>query len=148
MATARIDNIGIVVNDMDAAVAFFQAIGMELEGRGTFDGPWMDRTIALDGAKCEIGMLKTTDGHGRIELSRFVTPVASDDGANNQPVNTLGYLRVMIEVDDIDGVVGRLQRLGGTLVDSIVNYENVYRICYVRSPEGFLVGLSEAVKAG
>ena len=142
------DNVGIVVRDMDAAVAFFEAIGLELEGRGTFDGPWMDRTIALDGAKCEIGMLKTTDGHGRIELSRFVNPVAQDEGANHRPVNTLGYLRVMIQVDDIDAVVARLQRLGGTLVDSIVNYENVYRICYVRSPEGYLVGLSEALDNG
>src|SRR3954470_14580192 len=105
MAVLRMDNIGIVVNDMDAAVAFFEEIGLELEGRGTFEGPWMDRTIALDGARCEIGMLRMPDGNGRVELSRFVSPPVASTEPTNAPVNTLGYLRVMFEVDDVDDVV-------------------------------------------
>ena len=143
MAVQRMDNVGIVVEDMDAAIAFFEAIGLELEGRGTFEGPWMERTIGLDGAKCEIGMLRVPGGGGRVELSRFLSPVASDNGANHAPVNTLGYLRVMFAVDDLDGVVARLERLGAKLVDSIVNYENVYKLCYMRADEGFLVGLAQ-----
>jgi catechol 2,3-dioxygenase-like lactoylglutathione lyase family enzyme len=146
MAVLRMDNVGIVVADMDAAVAFFEEIGLQLEGRGTFEGPWMDHTIALDGARCEVGMLRMPDGNGGVELSRFISPPVASTEPTNAPVNTLGYLRVMFEVDDIDDLVRRLrERHGATLVDEIVNYENVYRLCYVRAPEGFLVGLAESV---
>ena len=143
MSVLRMDNVGIVVEDMDAAVAFFEEIGLRLEGRGTFDGPWMDRTIALDGARCEIAMLRMPDGHGAVELSRFVEPGAVDAGANNAPVNTLGYLRVMFAVDDVRDLVKRLERLGARLVGDIVDYEGAYLLCYVRSREGFIVGLAQ-----
>jgi catechol 2,3-dioxygenase-like lactoylglutathione lyase family enzyme len=143
MKGPRLDNIGIVVEDMAAAIAFFEAIGLELEGRGTFEGPWMDRTIALEGATCEIAMLRPAGGHGGVELSRFISPPATDAGANHAPVNTLGYLRVMFEVDDLDAVVAALERLGSKLVDAIVNYEGVYKLCYMRAPEGFIVGLAQ-----
>ena len=146
MPALRMDNVGIVVRDMDAAVAFFEEIGLRLEGRGVFEGPWMDRTIAIDGARCEVAMLRMPDGHGAVELSRFLTPEAGDIGAGSAPVNTLGYLRVMFEVDDVRDTVDRLTRLGGTLVDEIVNYEDVYQLCYVRSSEGFLVGLAQDLR--
>jgi catechol 2,3-dioxygenase-like lactoylglutathione lyase family enzyme len=143
MAVLRMDNVGIVVNDMDAAVDFFVELGLVLEGRGTFDGPWMDRTIALDGARCEIAMLRMPDGHGAVELSRFLSPPVVDTEPTNAPVNTLGYLRVMFAVDDLRDVVKRLERHGARLVDEIVNYEDVYLLCYVRSREGFIVGLAQ-----
>jgi catechol 2,3-dioxygenase-like lactoylglutathione lyase family enzyme len=143
MTVLRMDNIGIVVNDMDGAIEFFVELGLRLEGRDTLDGPWMDRTIALDGAKCEIAMLRMPDGHGAVELSRFVAPPAVETGSLNAPVNTLGYLRVMFAVDDVRAVVARLERLGARLIDEIVNYEDVYLLCYVRSREGFIVGLAQ-----
>lgn len=143
MSVLRMDNVGIVVKDMDAAIDFFVEIGLRLEGRGTYEGPWMDRTIALDGAKCEIAMLRMPDGHGAVELSRFISPPVVDPEPPKAPVNTLGYLRVMFAVDDVRDVVARLERLGATLVDEIVNYEDVYLLCYVRSREGFLVGLAQ-----
>jgi catechol 2,3-dioxygenase-like lactoylglutathione lyase family enzyme len=143
------DNVGIVVADMDAAIGFFQEIGLELEGRGTFDGPWMDRTIALDGARCEIGMLRTPDGHSKLELSRFLSPPLVSTQPANPPVNALGYLRVMFEVDDLREVVARLQaRHGASLVGEIVNFEDVYLLCYVRAPEGFMVGLAQSLGGG
>jgi catechol 2,3-dioxygenase-like lactoylglutathione lyase family enzyme len=149
MAVVRMDNVGIVVSDMDAAIAFFLEIGLELEGRGTFEGPWMDRTIALDGARCEIGMLRMPDGHGKIELSRFESPPVADTEPVRAPVNTLGYLRVMFEVDDIDDTVARLRdRHGATLVGEIVRYEDVYKLCYVRGPDGVIVGLAESLGTG
>jgi catechol 2,3-dioxygenase-like lactoylglutathione lyase family enzyme len=149
MARPRLDNIGIVVDDMQAAIDFFVEIGLELEGRGTFEGPWMDRTIGLDGARCEVAMLRPPDGHGGVELSRFISPPVASTAPATNPVNTLGYLRVMFEVDDIDGVVERLrERHGATLVDEIVTYENVYRLCYVRSREGYFVGLAQSLDAG
>jgi catechol 2,3-dioxygenase-like lactoylglutathione lyase family enzyme len=143
MTVLRMDNVGIVVNDMDAAIEFFVELGLKLEGRDTLDGPWMDDTIGLDGARCEIAMLRMPDGHGAVELSRFVSPPIADGGSMNAPVNTLGYLRIMFAVDDVRDVVTRLERLGATLVDEIVNYEDVYLLCYVRSREGFLVGLAQ-----
>jgi catechol 2,3-dioxygenase-like lactoylglutathione lyase family enzyme len=143
------DNIGIVVRDMDAAIGFFLEIGLELEGRGTFEGPWMDRTIALDGARCEIGMLRMPDGNGRIELSRFESPPLVSDEPASPPVNAAGYLRVMFEVDDVGDVVARLrERQGATLVGEIVDYEDVYRLCYVRAREGFMVGLAQSLGGG
>jgi catechol 2,3-dioxygenase-like lactoylglutathione lyase family enzyme len=143
MTVLRMDNIGIVVNDMDAAIDFFVELGLRLEGRDTLDGPWMDRTIGLHGARCEIAMLRMPDGHGAVELSRFVAPPVAEPGSMNAPVNTLGYLRVMFAVDDIRAVVVRLERIGARLVDQIVNYEDVYLLCYVRSREGFIVGLAQ-----
>jgi catechol 2,3-dioxygenase-like lactoylglutathione lyase family enzyme len=140
------DNVGIVVTDMDAAVDLFLEIGLELEGRGTFEGPWMDRTIAFQGARCEIAMLRPPGGHGGVELSRFESPQLVSTEPVNPPVNALGYLRVMFEVDDVRDVVGRLQeRHGATLVGEIVDYEDVYRLCYVRAPEGFMVGLAQSL---
>ena len=147
--TARIDNIGIVVSDMPATIAFFEEIGLQLEGRGTFEGPWMDRTIDLDGARCEVAMLRPPDGHGGVELSRFLSPPVASTEPLSAPVNTLGYLRVMVEVDDIDDVLARLQqRHGATLVGDVVNYENVYRLCYVRGPDGIFVGLAQQLGGG
>jgi len=137
------DNVGIVVNDMDAAIEFFVELGLRLEGRDTMDGPWMDRTIGLQGARCEIAMLRMPDGQGAVELSRFVSPPVADAGSMHAPVNTLGYLRVMFAVDDVRAVVARLERIGARLVDEIVNYDDAYLLCYVRSREGFLVGLAE-----
>lgn len=143
MTVLRMDNVGIVVNDMDAAIDLFVEIGLRLEGRDTLDGPWMDHTIGLRGARCEIAMLRMPDGHGAVELSRFISPPVASTEPTNAPVNTLGYLRVMFAVDDVRDVVARLERLGARLVDEIVNYEDVYLLCYVRSREGFLVGLAQ-----
>ena len=149
MAVVRMDNVGIVVNDMDAAVDFFLAIGLELEGRGTFEGPWMDRTIAVEGARCEIVMLRPPDGHGGVELSRFESPQLVSTEPPNPPVNALGYLRVMFAVDDLHDVLARMQdRHGATLVGEVVNYEDVYLLCYVRAPEGFMVGLAQSLGEG
>src|SRR5215216_577088 len=111
MTVLRMDNVGIVVEDMDAAIAFFEEIGLQLEGRGTFDGPWMDRTIALRDAKCEIAMLRMPDGHGAVELSRFISPPVASTEPTNAAVNTLGYLRVMFAVDDVRDLVTRLERV-------------------------------------
>src|SRR5690349_5292553 len=149
MSVLRMDNIGIVVGDMDAAVAFFREIGLELEGRETLSGPWMDRTIDIDGARCEIAMLRMPDGHGAVELSRFISPKATGPGQAAQPVNTLGYLRVMFAVSDIDDTVARLrERQGAKVVGDIVTYEDVYRLCYVRGPEGIIVGLAQELGEG
>jgi catechol 2,3-dioxygenase-like lactoylglutathione lyase family enzyme len=140
------DNVGIVVNDLDTVIDFFTEIGLELEGRGTFEGPWMDRTIDLDGAKCDIAMLRPPDGQGGVELSRFHSPPLVSNEPANAPVNTLGYLRVMFEVDDVRGVVARLaERQLATLVGDVVNYEDAVLLCYVRGPEGILVGLAQPI---
>jgi len=137
------DNVGIVVDDMQAAIDFFVELGLELEGRGTFEGPWMDRTIALHGARCEIAMLRPPDGHGGVELSKFLSPPVASTEPANAPVNTLGYLRVMFAVDDLRDVLARLERHGARLVDEVVNYEDVFLLCYVRGPEGIIVGLAQ-----
>ena len=149
MAVLKMDNVGIVVNDMDAAVAFFEEIGLRLEGRDTLEGPWMDRTIDLEGARCEIAMLRLPDGDGGVELSRFESPPLISTEPVNAPVNTLGYLRVMFQVDDVEDTVARLQdRHGATLVGDLVNYEDVYKLCYVRGPEGIFVGLAQSLGGG
>ncbi len=134
------DNIGIVVDDLDAAVAFFVELGLELEGTGAVEGEWVDRTIGLDGAQCDIAMLRAPGGVG-IELSRFRSPSALrvDPG----PPNQTGYLRAMFQVDDIDDTVARLRPYGAELVDQVVQYESAYRLCYVRGPEGVLIALAE-----
>ena len=138
----RMDNMGIVVESLDDAIAFFTEIGLKLEGRGLVEGEWAGRVTGLGDQRVEIAMMVTPDGHSRLELSRFHTPsVISDHRA--APVNALGYLRVMFAVEDIDELVSRLLKQGATLVGEIVQYEDSYRLCYIRGTEGLLVGLAE-----
>lgn len=140
----RMDNIGIVVESLDDAISFFSEIGMRLEGRGTIEGEWSGRVTGLSDQQVEIAMMATPDGHSRIELSKFITPpIASDH--RTAPVNSLGYLRAMFAVEDIDEVVSRLIEKGAQLVGEIVQYENSYRLCYIRGAEGILVGLAEEI---
>ncbi|WP_313321296.1 VOC family protein [Stenotrophomonas sp.] len=142
MTIKRMDNVGIVVEDLDAAVALFCELGLELEGRMPIDGEWAGRVTGLHGQRVEIAMMRTPDGHGRLELSRFEVPrIASDHRA--APVNSLGYLRVMFTVDDLDDTLRRLSLLGATVVDEVVDYQGIYRLCYVRGVEGILVGLAQ-----
>lgn len=143
MTLMRMDNVLLVVQDLDGAIAFFTELGMTLEGRMIVEGPWVDRTIGIDGARSEIAMMRTPDGHGRIELDRFHTPEAVVPEPGPSTVNAIGYRRVMFAVDDIDAVVARLQRIGAELVDEIVQYEDTYRLCYLRGPEGILIGLGQ-----
>jgi catechol 2,3-dioxygenase-like lactoylglutathione lyase family enzyme len=139
------DNIGIVVESLDEVIAFFIELGLTLEGRAMIEGEWAGRVTGLGDQQVEIAMMITPDGHSRLELSRFITPaVVSDHRA--APVNALGYLRAMFTVSDIDETLERLQKHGATIVDEIVQYENVYRLCYIRGPEGLLIGLAEELK--
>ncbi|MDF1488189.1 VOC family protein [Tessaracoccus caeni] len=141
----RMDNMGIVVEDLDAAIDFFVALGLELEGRATIEGPWAGRVTGLGDQHVEIAMMRTPDGHGKLELSRFLSPAVVEDH-RTAPVNALGYLRVMFEVDDLDDTLAKLASHGVQLVSSeVVQYENVYRLCYVRGPEGILIGLAENI---
>ncbi len=134
--------MGIVVEDLSTTIEFFRELGLELEGRGLVEGPWAGRVTGLGDQRVEIAMLRTPDGHGRLELSRFLAPpVASDH--RTAPVNALGYLRVMFAVDDIDETLDRLRRHGAELVGEVVRYEDAYRLCYIRGPEGLLIGLAE-----
>jgi catechol 2,3-dioxygenase-like lactoylglutathione lyase family enzyme len=142
MTILRMDNVAIVVDDLKAAIAFFVELGLELEGEATVEGPWVDRIVGLDGVRSDIAMLRTPDGHGRLELSRFHTPPATT-AEPNAPVNTLGYRRVMFAVTDIEDVLARLQAHGAELVGEVVQYEDSYRLCYVRGPEGIIVALAE-----
>jgi catechol 2,3-dioxygenase-like lactoylglutathione lyase family enzyme len=144
MALQRMDNIGIVVESLDAAISFFAELGLELEGRTTIEGDWSGRVTGLRNQRVEVAMMRTPDGHGRIELSRFLSPSVVADH-RNAPVNALGYLRVMFAVDDLDDVLARLRDHGANLVDEVVEYEAVYRLCYVRGPEGILIGLAEQI---
>ena len=136
------DNVGIVVESLDAAVAFFVELGLELEGRMTIEGEWSGRVTGLRDQRVEVAMMRTPDGHGRIELSRFLTPPAIADH-RNAPVNALGYLRVMFAVDDIDETLERLRKRGAQLVGDVVQYKDAYRLCYIRGPEGLLIGLAQ-----
>lgn len=138
------ENVGIVVEDLDFAMAFFTELGLTLEGRMRIDGEWSGRVTGVRGQRVEIAMMRTPDGHGRIELSRFDAPAIASDH-RNAPVNSLGYLRVMFAVEDLDNTLARLARLGATVVDEVVNYENIYRLCYIRGPEGILIGLAQQV---
>jgi catechol 2,3-dioxygenase-like lactoylglutathione lyase family enzyme len=139
----RLDNVGIVVEDLAAAIEFFLELGLELEGRGTVEGEWAGRVTGLGDQRVEIAMMRTPDGHGRLELSRFLEPQVVADH-RDAPVNALGYLRAMFAVDDLDDVLGRLADLGAQLVSTeVVRYEDSYRLCYVRGPEGILIGLAE-----
>lgn len=144
MAVKRMDNVGIVVENLDAAIEFFTELGLSLEGRTRIDGDWSGRVTGLRGQRVEIDMMRTPDGHSRVELSRFDAPAIAADH-RTAPVNSLGYLRVMFAVTDIDGTMARLSRLGATVVDEVVNYENIYRLCYIRGPEGILIGIAEQV---
>src|SRR5437763_4983093 len=144
MTVKRMDNVGIVVEDLDAAIEFFTELGLELEGRAPIEGAWADGVTGLPDMRVEIAMMRTPDGHGRIELSRFLAPPVAADH-RNAPVNALGYLRVMFAVDDLDDTLARLRKHGAQLVDEVVRYEDVYRLCYVRGPEGILIGLAEQI---
>jgi catechol 2,3-dioxygenase-like lactoylglutathione lyase family enzyme len=142
MTLRRMDNVGIVVDDLPATVAFFRELGLELEGEATIEGDWAGGVTGLPGQRVEIAMMRTPDGHSRLELSRFLTPPAVADH-RNAPVNALGYLRVMFAVDDIDDTLARLRKLGAQLVGEVVQYEDVYRLCYIRGPGGLLIGLAQ-----
>ena len=138
----RMDNVSIVVESLDATIDFFTELGLTLEGRATVEGEWAGRVTGLGDQQVEIAMMVTPDGHSRLELSRFVRPAIISDH-RNAPVNALGYLRAMFTVSNIDDTVSRLQQLGATLVGEVVNYENLYKLCYMRGPEGILIGLAE-----
>jgi catechol 2,3-dioxygenase-like lactoylglutathione lyase family enzyme len=140
----RMDNVGIVVESLDAAISFFAELGLELEGRATIEGEWAGRVTGLGDQRVEIAMMRTPDGHSRLELSRFLTPPPVADH-RNAPVNALGYLRIMFAVDDIDDTLARLRKRGAQLVGEVVQYEDVYRLCYIRGPEGLLIGLAEQI---
>ncbi len=143
MALKRMDNMGIVVEDLEGTIAFFRELGLELEGRATVEGEWAGRVTGLGNQRVEIAMMRTPDGHGRIELSRFLEPPVVADH-RNAPVNALGYLRVMFAVDDIDETLTRLGKRGAQLLSSeVVQYEDAYRLCYIRGPDGLLIGLAE-----
>lgn len=142
MAIKRMDNMGIVVEDLDATVDFFLELGLELEGRATIEGDWAGRVTGLGDQHVEVAMMRTPDGHSRLELSRFLRPSVVADH-RNAPVNALGYLRTMFAVDDIDDTLERVRARGAELVGEVVNYQDIYRLCYIRGPEGILVGLAE-----
>jgi len=143
MALQRMDNVLIVVEDLEAAKAFFAELGMELEGQTTVEGPFVDGTVGLSDVRADIAMMRTPDGHGRVELSRFHRPAAIRAEPQDAPANALGIRRIMFTVDDVDDVVARLRKHGGELVGEIVQYENAYKLCFLRAPEGFVVGLAE-----
>ena len=145
MTLVRMDNVGIVVESLDAAIAFFTELGMTLEGRGTIEGEWAGRVTGLGDQRVEIAMMVTPDGHSRLEISRFLTPPPVADH-RNAPVNALGYLRVMFAVDDIDDTLARLRKRGAQVVGEVVQYEDSYRLCYIRGPEGLLIGLAEQLR--
>jgi catechol 2,3-dioxygenase-like lactoylglutathione lyase family enzyme len=138
----RMDNVGIVVESLDDAISFFTELGMKLEGRATIEGEWAGRITGLGNQRVEIAMMITPDGHSRLELSRFIEPPVVADH-RTAPVNALGYLRVMFAVDDLDEMLDRLGKLGAQLVGEVVRYENSYKLCYIRGPEGLLIGLAE-----
>jgi catechol 2,3-dioxygenase-like lactoylglutathione lyase family enzyme len=143
MTLQRMDNVLIVVDDLEATKAFFVALGMQLEGETTVEGPSVDRLIGLQNVRATLALMRTPDGHGRIELDKFHTPQAIRTGPENVPVNALGIRRIMFAVDGIDDVVARLRAHGAELVGDVVQYEDTYRLCYVRGPEGIIVGLAE-----
>ena len=142
----RMDNVGIVVDDIAATIEFFRELGLELEGRGMVEGEWAGRVTGLGDQRVEIAMMRTPDGHGRLELSHFLAPPVVADH-RNAPVNALGYMRVMFAVDDIDETLARLRNHGAELVSSeVVQYEDAYRLCYIRGPEGLLIGLAQQLR--
>jgi len=144
MTLQRMDNVGIVVDDLPATIDFFRELGLELEGQATVEGEWAGRVTGLRDQRVEIAMMRTPDGHSRLELSRFLSPPVVADH-RNAPVNALGYLRVMFAVDDIDETLARLRKRGAQLVGEVVQYEDAYRLCYIRGPGGLLIGLAEQI---
>jgi catechol 2,3-dioxygenase-like lactoylglutathione lyase family enzyme len=143
MTLLRMDNVLLVVEDLEAAKAFFAELGMELEGETTVEGPSVDRVVGLDGVLADIAMMRTPDGHGGVELTRYHTPPAVRAEPESAPANTLGLRRIMFTVDDVDDVVGRLRGHGAELVGEIAQYEDSYRLCFLRGPEGFIIGVAE-----
>lgn len=145
MTIRRIDHVGVVVDDLEAAIAFFVELGMELDGRMPVEGRWVDRVCGLDGVRVDIAMMRTPDGNGGLELTRFHTPVAIGAEPAHAPVNTLGIRNVMFAVDDIDDTLARLRAHGAELVGEIERYEDIHRLCYLRGPEGIIVALAEQI---
>ncbi|MFB9905433.1 VOC family protein [Allokutzneria oryzae] len=145
MTVQRMDNVAIVVDDLDAAVAFFTELGLELEGRAQVEGIWADRTVGLDGVRSEIAMMRTPDGHSKLELSKYHNPVAVVAEQENPPPNTLGLHRVMFAVDDIDDTIARLRPHGAELLGEVAQYESIFRLCYLRGPSGIIVALAEQI---
>lgn len=145
MTVTRMDNVGIVVADLDAAIEFFGELGLTLEARMRIEGEWAGRVTGVRDQQVEVGMMRTPDGHSRLELSRFDAPAIASDH-RTAPVNSLGYLRVMFAVDDLDDTLARLGRLGAKVVDEVVDYDGVYRLCYIRGPEGLLIGLAQQLR--
>jgi catechol 2,3-dioxygenase-like lactoylglutathione lyase family enzyme len=144
MTVQRLDNVGIVVDDLDAAVAFFTELGLELEGRSEIEGVWADQTVGLDGVRSEIAMMRTPDGHGKLELATYRSPEATRPEAPDPP-NTLGLHRVMFAVDDIDATIARLRPLGAELLGEVARYEDIFRLCYLRGPAGIILALAEQI---
>jgi catechol 2,3-dioxygenase-like lactoylglutathione lyase family enzyme len=143
MTVRRMDNVGIVVDDLAAAIAFFVELGLELEGEMTVEGRWVDQVVGLDDVRSDIAMMRSPDGHGRLELSKFHRPAAVRAGPKDAPANTLGIGRIMFAVDDIDDVLARLRAHGAELVGEVAQYKDLYRLCYVRGPEGIHIALAE-----
>ena len=143
MTLQRMDNVLIVVDDLEAAKAFFAELGMDLEGEATNEGPWVDSTVGLNNVRADIAMMRTPDGHGRLELAKFHTPPAVRAEPENAPANALGIRRIMFAVEDIDDVVARLRGHGAELVGEMAQYEDSYRLCFLRGPEGIIIGLAE-----
>ena len=146
MTVKRMDNVGIVVEDLDAAIEFFRELGLELEGRAPIEGEWAEGVTGLRDMRVEIAMMRTPDGHSRLEMSRFLAPPVAADH-RNAPVNALGYLRVMFAVEDLDDTIARLAKRGAKVVGEVVQYKDTYRLCYIRGPEGILLGLAEELGA-
>ncbi|MEV1158503.1 VOC family protein [Micromonospora chokoriensis] len=146
MAIQRMDNVLIVVEDLDAVIAFFVELGMEVEGRGPVEGRWVERVIAVDDVRQEVAMLRTPDGHGKVELAMFHTPKAINAEPRDAPANTLGIRRIMFAVDDVEDTIARLRRHGAELVGEVERYGDIFLLCYVRGPEGIIVGLAEELR--
>lgn len=146
MGLKRMDNVNIIVEDMAAAIAFFQELGLELEGQMTVEGAWVDKVLAIDGAVSDIAMMRTPDGHSRLELSAFKHPKSLPSPVKNAPVNVLGIGRIMFTVDSVDETFARLQKHGATLHGEIVNFEDTYRLCFIRGPERIMLALAEELR--
>ncbi|MFD9637281.1 VOC family protein [Streptomyces violascens] len=145
MTLQRMDNVGIVVEDLDVAVAFFAELGMEVEGRAQIEGLFADQAVGLDGVRSDIAMMRTPDGHGKLELAQYHAPAVLRDGSHNPPPNTLGLHRVMFAVDDIDDTIARLRSHGAELIGEVAQYKDIYRLCYLRGPSGIILALAEQI---
>ncbi|MFD7284705.1 VOC family protein [Streptomyces sp. NPDC059863] len=146
MTLQRMDNIGIVVEDLDAAVAFFTELGMEVEGKAKIEGLFADQAVGLDGVRSDIAMMRTPDGHSKLELAQYHTPAAIGDGSHNPPPNTVGQHRVMFAVDDIDDTIARLRTHGAELIGEVAQYKDIYRLCYLYGPSGIILALAEQIR--